>query len=266
MDRSYFVTGACGGLGHAVTVALARQGARVFASDIDRAALEQFRGHAEIHPLFADVTDAIATREARAAVEKSVRSLAGIVCAAGVYVGGPLLDVSDDELRTALEINVMGAAAVVREFAPLLEAGSRIVLVSSESTRVAVPFTGPYVMTKCALEAYADTLRRELLPLGIRVTVIQPGAIRTRLLARAAESLTAESRRPVYRRGLERAASVLEHTAHKGMEPARVARVIVHALESRRPVRRRRVGNDRARAALSLLPPPLVDALIRRFL
>lgn len=266
MDKAYFVTGACGGLGKAVTTALAERGAHVFAADIDREALAQFPDKEVLHPLFVDVTDSASTDRARMEIEKSALRLDGIVCAAGVYVGGPLLDVSDDDIRKVLDINVMGAVTVVRELFPLLRAGSRVVFVSSESTRVAVPFTGPYVMSKCALEAYADTLRRELLPFGIRVSVIQPGAIRTRLLTSAAQSLTGGSRFHVYDRGLASAAAVLEKTTRKGMEPAHVARIILRTLESRRPLRLRRVGNDPARAFLSLLPTPLIDALIRRFL
>jgi NAD(P)-dependent dehydrogenase (short-subunit alcohol dehydrogenase family) len=74
--------------------------------------------------------------------------LDGIVCAAGVYFGGPLPDAADDEIRRALDINLMGAVTVVKELHSLLGKGSRVVLVSSGSTRVAVPFTGPYVMSK----------------------------------------------------------------------------------------------------------------------
>lgn len=266
MEKAYLVTGACGGLGRAVTSALAERGARVFASDIDREALAQSRESAAIHPLFVDVTRAGSAAQARTEIQKTAISLDGIVCAAGVYVGGPLLGVSDDEIRRAFDINVMGAVNIVRELFPLLKSGSRIVLISSESTRAAVPFTGPYAMSKCALEAYADTLRRELLPFGIRVTVIQPGAIRTRLLESAAESLTTNSRLPVYRRGLSSAASVLEKSARKGMQPAHVADLIVRTLESRRPLRLRRVGNDPARALLSMLPPSLIDALVGKFL
>lgn len=266
MGKAYLVTGACGGLGRAVTTALEERGGKVFASDNDRDALSQLHESSSLHSLFLDVTDPASVHEARLSVGRSVQSLDGIVCAAGVYVGGPLLDLSESEIRRVLEINVMGAVTVVREFSALLGPGGRIVLVSSESTRVAVPFTGPYVMSKRALEAYADTLRRELLPLGVHVTVIQPGAIRTRLLTSAAQSLISESRSSIYRTGLDRAASVLAKTANKGMDPARVAGVIVHAMESARPVRLRRVGNDPARAVLSLLPAPLVDALVRRFL
>lgn len=265
-QRTYLITGACGGLGSSLTTMLAKRGARVFAVDFDREALTRFHGESAIHPLCVDVAQAGSVASARAEIEKTESALDGIVCAAGVYVGGPLLALSEDHIRSALEANLIGAVSVVRQLYPLLRKGSRIVLISSESTRVALPFTGPYAISKAALETYADTLRRELLPLGVRVTVIQPGAIRTRLLETAARSLDPPSTLEIYRRGLDSAASVLEKSANRGLEPDRVAALIARVLESRRPLRLKRIGNDPARAFLSLLPACLIDALVRTFL
>ncbi|WP_455383533.1 SDR family NAD(P)-dependent oxidoreductase [Salinispira pacifica] len=264
--KAYLVTGACGGLGSAVTGALARQGAHLFAVDIDRKALLEYREDRAVSAHFVDVADPDTMSGLRAEIEASGTMLDGIVCAAGVYVGGPLLAADVQDYRRAFEINVLGAAAIVREFFPSLRRGARIVLVSSESTRVALPFTGPYAISKRALETYADTLRRELLPLGIHVTVIQPGAIKTALLETAARSLHPVAPHPAYRRGLSSAAAVLAKTAKKGLEPERVAAAIARILAGRRPVRLKRMGNDRARALLSLLPSPLIDRLVRRFL
>ena len=87
-------------------------------------------------------------------------------------------------------------------------------------------------MSKCALEALEATLGREFLPLGIGVTVLQPGSIRTALLASAAISLSGDSAPPRYSKALNNAASVLGMEMKTGMEPDRVARVIVHCLES----------------------------------
>jgi NAD(P)-dependent dehydrogenase (short-subunit alcohol dehydrogenase family) len=265
MGKTYLVTGACGGLGRAVTDALAGRGAVVFAADMDREALRRLPRSASIHPVPVDVADPGSVRRATMEVQEAASRLDGIVCAAGVYVGGPLLAVSERDARRALDVNVLGAVFVTQGFFPLLHAGGRVVLVSSESTRAAMPFTGPYVMSKRAVEAFGETLRREMLPFGIRVTIIQPGAIRTALLESAAESLRGGSAPPVYRDALAKAGAVLKKEMRTGMEPARVADVIVHALNSRRPRRLLRVGNDPARALLSRLPPSWIDALVRRF-
>jgi len=260
------VTGAAGGLGSAVTAALASEETVVFASDADAVLLKKLSGKESVRPLVMDVTDPASVRAARAEVQGAAARLDGIVFAAGIYVGGPLLDIEARHVRRALEVNVMGAVLVAKEFVPLLRPGGRLVFISSESTRAAMPFTGPYVMSKKALEAYADTLRRELLPLGIGVTVIQPGAVRTPLLSSAAASLTSESARPAYRDALRKGKAVLEREMRTGMEPARVAGVIVRVLGRRRPRLLYRVGNDLPRALLSRLPAAWIDALVRRFL
>lgn len=264
--KAFLVTGACGGLGSAVAGALATGGAVVFASDSDARSLQKLSEKGPVRPLAMDVTDPASVRAARGQLQGSAACLDGIVFAAGIYVGGPLLDIDARQVRRALDVNVMGAVLVTREFVPLLREGGRLVFVSSESTRAAMPFTGPYVMSKKALEAYADTLRRELLPLRIGVIVIQPGAIRTPLLSSAAASLGTGSARPVYRDALRKGRAVLEREMRTGMEPGRVARVIVHALECRRPRLLYRVGNDLPRALLSRLPAAWIDALVRRFL
>jgi len=264
--KFFLVTGACGGLGSAVTDLLAAGGSQVYAADSDGEALGTLASKEHVRPLLLDVRDSSSLSEACDLIQQSAPRLDGIVCGAGVYIGGPLLNVAEDEIRRALDVNVMGAVLVVQHLFPLLREGSRLVFISSESTRVAVPFTGPYVMSKRALEAFADTLRRELLPLGIGVTVVQPGAIRTPLLSSAARSLASDLALPIYRKGLQSAASVLENEKRTGLDPARVAQVIVHVLESRRPPLLCRIGNDPARALLSHLPARWIDALVRRFL
>jgi NAD(P)-dependent dehydrogenase (short-subunit alcohol dehydrogenase family) len=246
---------------------LVSRGGFVFAADADARALKRYPRNPRVLPVVMDVTDHASVRRARETLQQSEAGLDGIVCAAGIYTGGPLLDLAEETLRRSLEVNVLGAFLVVNEFFPLLkEARGRIVLVSSEATRAAMPFTGPYVMSKRALEAYADTLRRELLKLGTGVTVVQPGAIRTPLLKNAARTLDPEKSLPIYADALRRARAVLEGEMQNGMEPVRVAGVIVRALESRRPPRLVRVGNNLPRALLSFLPAGVVDALVRRFL
>lgn len=265
-DRAYLVTGACGGLGSAVTSALAGRGAKVFAADADRKALKRLSVSGEVRRVPLDVTDPASVRKARFSIQRFTGRLHGIVFAAGIYIGGPLLDVPPKDVRRCLDVNVMGAVYVVQEMLPLLGPGSTLVFVSSESTRVLVPFTGPYVMSKAALQAYAETLRRELLSLDIHVTVIQPGAIRTRLLGSAACSLKSDSARPFYKSAMASAEKVLTREMKTGMDPATVARLIVHTLESARPRRLARIGNDPLRAFLSYLPAPVLDAFLKKFL
>src|SRR5881409_855018 len=92
---------------------------------------------------------------------------------------------ADDDFRRVLDVNVLGSYLAVRHLFPLLHAArGRIVLMSSETGwQTAMPFNGPYAMSKHAVEAFGDSLRRELSLLDMPVVKIQPGAFGTGMVA-----------------------------------------------------------------------------------
>lgn len=265
--RSYLVTGAGGGLGSSVVRLLAAGGCTVFAADASAEALRGLRGIAGVVPVRMDVTSAAGVARARASIGRKAARLDGIVCCAGIFRGGALVEVPEADMLASLDVNVMGAFRVAREFVPLLAApGGRIVVVGSEVSRCAMPFTGPYTVSKCGLDALADVLRRELMFLGIGVVVVQPGAIRTALLAGAGAAMRAARRGSAFAEQLQRALPILAREREKGMDPSRVARVVARALVSPRPRPVIRVGNNAPRAALGMLPRGVVDLAIRCFM
>ena len=100
---------------------------------------------------------------------------------AGYGLIGPLLDVSDEQMRAQFDTNVFGLMAVTRAFVPgmVAQRRGRIVNVGSIAGRVAMPFMGAYNASKFAVEALSDALRMELQPFGIDVSIIEPGPIAT---------------------------------------------------------------------------------------
>ncbi|GMV12986.1 MAG: hypothetical protein AMXMBFR56_12100 [Polyangiaceae bacterium] len=100
---------------------------------------------------------------------------------AGFGIAAPLIEASDTDVRAQYETNVFGLLAVTRAFVPamLSRRSGRIINVSSVGGRVTLPFMGAYNSTKYAVESLSDALRRELLPFGIRISVIEPGLIRS---------------------------------------------------------------------------------------
>lgn len=94
---------------------------------------------------------------------------------------GPLLEIPVERIRKNFETNVFSSIELSQQFAQrMLERGSgKIIFVGSLGGRLALPFMGPYIMTKFALEAAIDVLRVELRPLGIKVSLIEPGAYAT---------------------------------------------------------------------------------------
>jgi NAD(P)-dependent dehydrogenase (short-subunit alcohol dehydrogenase family) len=263
------VTGAGGGLGTRLVEALAAAGGEVLAADLP-ARLPALPGGSglpggdRIFPLAMDVTDSASVRAARPLAEAG--GLDGIVCAAGIFAGGALSEMAEAELLRCMDVNVMGSFRVVRELLPALRPGARIVLVSSDSVRPVMPFTGPYAMSKCALEAFAHSLRRELSIVGVRVSVVRPGAIRTPFLESAGAALSRFAGSSPFAAALSTARRMLSRERDAAMPPSRVARVILRALTSPRPRPIYRVGNEPGRALLGLLPSSAVDLLIRLFL
>src|SRR4029450_8433146 len=123
-----------------------------------------------------DVTSAEQIRAAAGLVDE----LDGLVNNAGIARAAPLEFIPPDELRHQLEVNVVGHVAVTQAFLPALRrARGRIVFMGSIAGKSALPFLSPYAASKHALEAVADSLRVEVRPFGIRVSIIEPGSIRT---------------------------------------------------------------------------------------
>jgi NAD(P)-dependent dehydrogenase (short-subunit alcohol dehydrogenase family) len=262
--RHVLVTGAAGGLGASLCDLLAASGDTVFATDVDLGTLRASHGVPGVVPLRMDVTAAREVARARKRIEAMTDGLDGLVCCAGIFRAGALVEADEAEMKLTLDINVMGAFRTVQAFFPLLERRrGTVILIGSELSRCAMPFNGPYTVSKGALQAYTDSLRRELVFLGMRVVVVQPGAIRTPLLSGARLTSGGRKGRTLFPVQLDLVRRMLSREWETGMEPADVARVVVRALHARRPRPVYRVGNDPLRAMLGMLPAGWTDALIR---
>src|SRR3989441_1401234 len=176
------VTGASSGIGAAIARDLAARSFRVFGTvrrEQDGTPLEA----AHVVPVLMDVTDAASIARARDEVARALAGapLAALVNNAGIPSAGPLELVPLDQLRHVLEVNLIGAGAVTQAFLPLLQgARGRIVNISSVAGRGALPFMGPYAASKVALEGASDSLLREMVPVGGRGIVVQPGSVHSR--------------------------------------------------------------------------------------
>jgi NAD(P)-dependent dehydrogenase (short-subunit alcohol dehydrogenase family) len=198
--------------------------------------------------------------------------LDAVVNNAGIVVGGPIEALDLDELRTQLEVNVTGQVAVTQAVLPRLrESGGRLVFMSSVSGRVATPYTGAYAASKYALEAIADALRIELRPWGIRVSLVEPGAIDTALWQDAEVTLDegvaklSPEHRELYLPQLDALRRTIRRTAKAAIPPAKVADAVHRALTASRPRARYVVGTDaRVQLAAHALPERAFDATVAR--
>lgn len=272
------VTGASSGIGRACALALDAHGFQVFAgvrSDTDAAALRR-DASSRLTPLFLDVTDAasIAAALEQIAQATGIAGLAGLVNNAGVTIPGPLEYLALDDFRRQLEINLVGQLAVTQACLPLIRlARGRIVTISSVAGRLTMPFNGAYSAAKHALEALCDTLRLELAPSGIQVSLVQPGTIATSMggkLVRDADAAVQAlppAGRARYGQAFQQLAAMMNTHAAHGAAPAVVVAAVTHALTAPRPRTRYAVGPG-VRPMLTLarvLPDRLMDRIILRF-
>ena len=269
--RTVLVTGASSGIGEACALRLSRAGWHVFAGVRQREDADRLAGE-RVEPVLLDVTDGDSI--AAAAERLGERGLAGLVNNAGIAVAAPLEFMPPDQLRTQLEVNVIGQVAVTRAFLPhLRRACGRIVNVGSIAGRSALPFLAPYAASKHALEAVTDALRVELRPFGIEVAIVEPGSIATPIWRKGAENYQRiaaglpEAMTELYGPRLAAFREAAAAAGRSGEPPDEVAKVVEHALTARRPKTRYVVGRDaRRRLLVERLPDRLRDRVYERLL
>jgi len=261
--RSVVITGTSTGIGWGATKVLIGAGFRVFGSVRKTADAERLAAQfgANFVPLLFDVTDESAIKAAAGQVRTALagETLAGLVNNAGVAVAGPLLNLPIADFRRQLEINVIGVVSVTQAFAPLLGidrelkgARGRIVNISSVGGQVASPFVGPYSASKFAIEGLSESLRRELLPFGIDVIIVAPGAVATPIWSKAEQVDITPYLNTPYAEPLKRLRGYMLALGEKGLPPERLGEAVLRALTAARPKVRYRVT-----------PQPLQDWMAR---
>ncbi|MFF4704833.1 SDR family oxidoreductase [Streptomyces sp. NPDC001288] len=169
---SVLVTGASRGIGRAVAAELAARGHRVIATARDP---ETLAGLPVDQRLRLDVTD-------QDTVDLAVRRAGEIdvlISNAGATVRAPLESVPPAEVERLFRLNTLGALRVAQAVLPAMRrrGAGRLVFVSSVQGRLVLPLTGPYAASKWALEALAETLALETAGFGVKVSIVQPGAV-----------------------------------------------------------------------------------------
>jgi NAD(P)-dependent dehydrogenase (short-subunit alcohol dehydrogenase family) len=263
--RSVLVTGASSGIGEHVAATLIDRGYTVFAAMREP---NDGRGLADAGAFVVrlDVTDARSIEEASESVRTRLDGarLGAVVNNAGIGSFGPLELLDTEEIRRVFEVNALGAHAVTRAFLPQLRASrGRIVMISSVSGRIAAPFLGPYAASKFALEALSDSLRREMVPFGVRVVVVQPGPIATPLWGKMRARDVSRLEASAYGPALSKFRTLVEASENAARHPEEVSRAVVRAIEARSPPARLLVTRTPlAMRLLGCLPDRLLDWLV----
>ncbi len=273
--QSVVITGASTGIGWATTKVLLDKGFRVFGTVRKQGDADRLQGEfgSDFVPLLADVTDHQAVKQVAAQVGELLgrERLTGLVNNAGIVVGGPLLHLEPDELRRQMEVNLIGPFQVSNAFAPLLGSDpqrtgkpGRIVQISSVSGVMGIPFVGPYVASKFALEGMSESLRRELMLYGIDVIIVGPGAVVTPIWDKAAAEDYDRFNTTDYGPVIHRFLAFFAKEAKKGLTPDKIGQAIHHALTTKKPKVRYAVVPQRSKnwTLPRLLPRRVVDRLL----
>ena len=274
--KAVLVTGASTGIGQACALHLDHLGHRVYAGVRKQAQAQELsgRGSGRLTPVILDVTEQAQVDAVAAQIAADGGELDGIVNNAGVAMGGPLEYLPLSAWREQFDVNVLGQVAVTKAMLPLIRpARGRIVFMGSIGGRMATMLLGPYCASKFAIEAIGETLRQELHPWGISVSVIEPGAIKTPIWdkgRRDADDLEQElpaEARTQYASHIAAIRKGIDMQDRNSASPQKVARAVEHALFASRPRTRYLVGTDaRIQSALvRCLPDRAREAIIRRF-
>ena len=276
-SKTIVITGASTGIGKACALHLDKLGYQVFAgvrTETDALSLQDASSD-RLTTFYIDIAKSESILSATNMLKSTLKSggLDGLINNAGIVVAGPLEFVPIDSLRSQLEINVIGHIAVTQALLPLLrQAQGRIINMSSVSGRVATPFLGPYAASKFALEALSDSMRLELMPWDINVSVIEPGPISTPIWTKSIEATKLmidklpKKAKVLYGPAFQ-AALLWENNIEQSMsKPDVVVRAVIHALMSRRPRTRYRIGVSGFVADIfaRFLPDILKDWIIKR--
>lgn len=240
-QKAVLVTGASTGIGREIAETLAENGYYVYAGARKQEDLDALNEIDNIQAVRLDVTIQDEIDAAVDTVRKGGKGLYGLINNAGVYIGGPLIDVDIEEVKWLMDVNVFGVYRVTQAFAPLLiESKGRIATIGSISGILSGRFSGAYSMSKHAIEAYTDSLATEMQKFDVHVSVIEPGNYNSQIANTALKRMREKdyAQPGAYfaeeiREWLDRPWDRSEYKA-----PDEVAEAAMHALFSDKPLRR----------------------------
>ncbi len=264
--RSVLVTGASSGIGAATASALAAAGWRVFGTR----RRERQDADPAVTWIEMDVCDDASVARGVARVLDETPRLHAVVCNAGFGIFGSVEDVEISAAQQQLDTNFFGVLRVLRASLPALRecaasgGDARVVLVGSLAGRAPIPFQAHYSASKAAVDALSLSLRNELRPFGVQVSLVEPGDIDTPFN----DAMNWKTSPPgsAYADALQRCEQVIRESLPRAPKPEVVVRAIERALGDRRARVRYPVGADSRVVPLArrLLPDRLSLHFIRQ--
>lgn len=257
------VTGAYGGMGSSTVRILAEHGFCVFA-------LDKKTGEAEenVIPIEADITDEASVARAAEKVKEYTDELFAVVHFAGIYMLDSLVEMESSAFERIFRINLFGAFLINKAFLPFLKKGSRIIMTTSELAPLdPLPFTGIYAISKSALDKYAYSLRMELQLLGVYVSVLRAGAVKTGMLGVSTDALEKFcDKTEIYRCNAVRFRNIVDSVEAKSVSPDKIACKALKILKKKNPAFAYSINRNPLLRLLNVLPKRMQLWAIRQVL
>ena len=281
-EKAILITGASTGIGKACALHLDSRGFKIFAGvrkEADGNALKE-NASVRLTPVLIDVTDSESIDSALKLISREVgdTGLSGLVNNAGIVTASGLLEfLSIAEIRSLLEVNLIGHIAVTQAFLPLIRKGhGRILNMGSIAGIMPQPYLAPYSASKAALEAFTDSLRLELKPWRIPVSIIEPGIVYTPMWDKAETVAEIKAKNfpreafELYGSTINGVVKILKNKKRIKMVAVsidEVARTVDRALSAKRPATHYIVGWDARLAAFLTwaMPRRAIDWLAMMF-
>ena len=265
------ITGASSGIGFDAAQTLARQGHTVYAAARRVEKMEPLQSDG-VKVMRMDVTDSASMAEGVKTVLDAEGRIDVLVNNAGYGYFGAVENVTMEEARRQVEVNVFGLAELCKLVLPVMrkQGSGRIINTSSIAGKMVLPFGAWYHVSKFSVEALNDALRMEMRPFGVDVVLIEPGGIKTDWGIIAAKHLAESSKGTAYEEDALREAELM-HKGYSGnylSAPRVVTHAISRAVNSQRPRARYRIGSGAFIMVFlhTVLPTRWWDGMMRRFM
>lgn len=262
--KNILVTGASGGMGNTICRLLTEKGFQVYGLDCK----EPDPDNTVMHFTTCNITDSGSVTAAFEKVKSQLCHLDGIIHTAGIYDLDSLVEMDEERFLRIFNINIFGVYRINKIFLPLLQKDSRVIITTSELAPLdPLPFTGIYAVTKSSLEKYAYSLRMELNLLGIHVSVIRPGAVKTSLLGDSTRALDKfVDNTKLYPCNATNFRKVVDSVEARNIEPEKIARLALKALTARRPKFVYNINRNILLRLLNILPDHFQVWIIKEIL
>jgi len=254
-QKAVLVTGASTGIGRNVAETLAAKGHFVYAGARKASDIAALSSIENIQGIRLDVTIQEDIDAAVAHITKEGRGLYGLVNNAGVGVLFPLIEVDEEDMQFQMDVNVFGPYRVTKAFAPLIiESGGRISTTGSISGILSGFLAGPYSMSKHAMEAYTDSLAREMEKFGVEVSIVEPGNYDSAIYGTLLRRMEQRGQTGQGTRYEEEVAGFINRANNRSADkaPDEVSAAFVHALFDENPKRRYMVVPNENQAKITI--------------